>query len=192
MAIFQRTLTATVAAAALLGSLAFSASAQPVPPQAAAPAHAHHPDARRGQPVDPAQMHAQRSERLKTLLQLQPNQQAAWDQYLKATTPTPRARAAGERPDLRKLTTPQRLDLAQKLRKERTAQIEQREQATRSFYNTLNASQQKAFDTLAVAHTGPRKHGPRGPRMDGHRQGPAGHGHHPAAHHAAPATAAVQ
>ena len=190
MAKFQRSLTATLAAAALLGSLAFSANAQPAPHVGPAP----HSEARRAQPVDIAQVHAQRNERLQTLLQLQPSQQAAWEQYLKATTPTPRAHAAGAagaRTDWRQLTTPQRLDQAQKLRKERNAHMEQREQATRNFYNSLNASQQKAFDTLTVPRAGHHQAGHRGHRMEKHRhahlgQGPAGHGHH-----AAPAQAAT-
>lgn len=190
MAIFQRTLTAAVAAAALAGSFALSAQAQPAPAQpAAAAAHAapqHAP--RHAQAVDLAKVHAERSERLKTLLQLQPNQQAAWDQYVKATTPQPRAKPQGERKDLRQLTTPERLDLAQQLRKERTAKVEQREQATRSFYSSLNPSQQKAFDTLS-AHQPDAKRGhgkhfaqPRGPH----------HGHgHPGQHRAAPSAPAA-
>ena len=177
---FQRTLTATIAATALLGSLAFSANAQQQPaPQTptavatqAAHAHGHRADKK-----DSAKSHAERTERLKTLLQLQPNQQSAFDQYVKAITPEPRDKAAKEqRPDLRKLTTPERLDLAQKLRKERTAKAEQREQATRSFYSSLNANQQKVFDEVSV-----RGHGKH--QADHHKHGDAkrGHSHGPAA-----------
>ena len=171
---FQRTLTATVAATALLGSLAFSANAQQQPaPQTptatAAPApHAH---GHRAEKKDFAKAHAERAERLKTLLQLQPNQQAAFDQYVKATTPEPRNKADKEqRADLRKLTTPERLDLAQKLRKERTAKAEQREQATRSFYSSLNASQKKVFDEVSARGHGKHKAGP-------HKHGDAKRGH---------------
>lgn len=179
---FQRTLTATVAAAALAGTFALSANAQPA---ASAPAHAAGQHSPRHAAPDFAKFQAERTERLKTLLQIQPNQQAAWDKYAKAITPEPRTKAQGDRSDLRKLTTPERLDLAQKLRKERTAKAEQRDQATRSFYSSLNPSQQKAFDELTARHAGKHHAGPGGQRMDGKR---GHHGHGPAGH--APVTAA--
>ena len=185
---FQGTLTAAIAVAALAGSFSLSASAQAVTPQGpaaqqTAPHHGH-----RAKPVDFAKFHAERADRLKTLLQLQPNQQAAWDKYVKATTPAPRAKPAGERPDLRKLSTPERLDLAQKLRKERAAHAEQRDQATRAFYSSLNSSQQKAFDVATVRQPGKHKAGPGARGHHGH--GPQ-HGHGPAAHPAAPTAAPV-
>lgn len=168
----QRTLTATVAAAALLGSFAFSSNAQTASPSSpvaeathSKPAHAHRADKK-----DIAKSHAERTERLKNLLQLQPSQQAAFDKYVKAITPESRDKAKADRPDLSKLSTPERLDLAQKLRKERTAQAEQREAATRSFYSSLNSSQQKAFD----------EHAPRGPGQ--HKQGHSKHADHQRGH----------
>lgn len=179
---FQRTLTATLAAAALLGTAAFHANAQTETPAVAAPAQVapapgHHGP--RAPKVDLAKLHAQHMEHLKTLLQIQPSQQAAWDKYAKAMEPQPRAKAQGERPDLRKLTTPERLDLAQKLRKERMARAEQRDQATRAFYSSLNPSQQQAFDLLQTEHLrkgGMHKKGGHGKRFDGPRgHGPAGH-----------------
>lgn len=192
MAFFQRTLTAAVAATALAGAFALPAFAQApaVQPATTATAPAPHTGKHMGQrhtAPDFAKLHAERNERLKTLLQLQPNQQATWEQYVNATAPAPRTQQPGERPDLRKLTTPQRLDLAQQLRKERTAKAEQREQATRSFYSSLNASQQKAFDTLSQRTPGGKHHtGHGGKRFDHqrgshHGHGPAGHPGHPAA-----------
>ena len=174
---FQRTFATAIAAATLLGTAAFSAHAQPqtaaAPAAQTAPAHAHN-----AQKVDLAQRHAQRMDHLKTVLQIQPSQQAAWDKYVKAITPEPRAKAdRQQRPDLRKLSTPERLDLAQQLRKERNAKAEQREQATRSFYASLNPSQQKAFDAIsAQRHSKSAKHKEgHGKRLDDHR-GPRHHG----------------
>lgn len=194
MAIFQRTLTAAVAAAALTGVFTASAWAQaepqlpaaPVTAAAGHPGHAGHP-AHRGKPADFAQFHAERNERLKTILQLQPQQEAAWEQYVKATTPAPRAERQAPRADLRTLTTPERLDLAQKMRAERTAKAEQRDKATRTFYRSLNPSQQKAFDALNVHALG-KHHTGHGQRMGhpGHRHGPR----HPAAPAAPQAPAA--
>lgn len=187
MAIFQRTLTAAVAAAALTGVFTASAWAQAEPqlPNTQVTAPAGHPGhagkhAHRGQPADFAKFHAERSERLKTILQIQPKQEAAWAQYVKATTPEPRAERKEPRPDLRKLTTPERLDMAQKMRAERNAKVEQRDKATRTFYSSLSASQQKAFDELNVHAMGKHRagagHGPRMGQHD-HRHG----ARHPAA-----------
>ena len=193
---FQRTFAAAIATAALLGSAAFSAHAQPQAP-AAAPAHAASANAAHGHraPADFAKFHTERMEHLKTVLQIQPGQQAAWDKYVKAITPEQRAKPQGERPDLRKLTTPERLDLAQKLRKERTAKAEQRDQATRSFYASLNPSQQKAFDAIsAQRHGKPGMHkAGHGKRFDGPRGPHHGHGPavHPASHPGAPVAPAA-
>lgn len=167
---FQRTFATAIAAAALLGTAAFSAHAQPqtaaAPAAQTAPAHAH-----KAQKVDLAQRHAQRMDHLK-----------------------PRAKTdRQQRPDLSKLSTPERLDLAQQLRKERNAKAEQREQATRSFYASLNPSQQKAFDAISAQRHGKsakHKEG-HGKRLDDHR-GPRHHGHAPVAAPAGAPAPAVQ
>ena len=160
---FQRTCATAIAAAALLGSFAFSAHAQTAAPTAA-PASAHTASAHghRTQKVDAVQRHAARMDHLKTVLQIQSSQQAAWDKYVKAITPSARAKPEGQRPDVRKLTTPERLDLAQQLRKERMVKAEQRDQATRDLYASLNASQQKAFDALSA-----ERHGKQGMKKSG-------------------------
>lgn len=174
MAIFQRTLTA----AALAGTFAIQAHAQPAQPQATAAtaATAQAQPRFRGQPpADFAKLHAARTEQLKTILQIQPNQEAAWDKYVKAITPEPRNLANAERPDLRNMTTPERLDLKQKLRTERMAKVVQREQATLSFYNSLSSSQQKAFDALNAERRGMHKAG-NGQRFDNKRGNRNGYG----------------
>lgn len=189
MAIFQRTLTAAIAATALAGSLALPAWAQAEPqlPSTQVTAHshhhAHHAGKHTGQPhakPDFAKHQADRNERLKTILQIQPNQQTAWDSYVKATAHEPRTQQP-KRPDFRKLTTPERLDLVKKLRTERTAKAEQREQATRSFYSSLNTSQQKAFDQLSQRHSGPHKAGHGSKRVGPQHR----HDHSPSGHQAA-------
>lgn len=182
MAIFTRTLTAAVAATALAGAFTLPAWAQSETTQPSttvtAPApHTHAAHGKHHAQVDRAahmaQHHAQRTAQMKTLLQLQPNQQAAWDKYVQATTPQPRAQRPDAPQDARKLTTLERLDLAQKLRKERNAHAEQRDQATRSFYTSLNASQQQAFDVLTS-----RGHGKHHAGF-GQRNGPERSKHHP-------------
>lgn len=158
---FQRTLSAAIATAALAGSFTIAAHAQTAAAPTAAPAAAtapapavHHQGKRAHKTVDFAKVHAERAAHLKTILQLQPKQQADWDKYVQATTPAPRNHAESKRPDMRKLTTPERLDHAQQLRKARTAKAEQREQATRSFYSSLTTSQQQAFDAVTAQRHG--------------------------------------
>lgn len=190
MALLQRTLTATAAAAALVGAFALPASAQnqaaPAAPAAqTAPAHPH---AARQAP-DRAAMHAQHMERVKPLLQLTAAQEGAWKKYVEATRPAERKAPRMDREAFSKLTTPQRIEQAQSLRKERNAAIEQRENATKTFYASLNPAQQKAFDVAMPAHGHGKGHGmhrggPRGegqghPGMRGDRPG-MGHPGHPA------------
>ena len=176
-----RTWTATAAAAALLGSLALPAQAQPATAQgAAAPVHPHaHTQSHPHGPAhgartlaDKAQHQAAHYARLQTLLQLQPQQQAAWDAYVQASTPPQRAaRPASDRAQPQ--ATPARIAQQQQLRKARTQHIEQREQATLRLYQALNASQQKAFDLLQAPRNG-HAHPHAGPAAQGgkHRHAP--------------------
>lgn len=117
-------------------------------------------------------MHAQHMERVKPLLQLTAAQEGAWKKYVEATRPAERKAPRMDREAFNKLTTPQRIDQAQSLRKERNAAIEQRENATKAFYASLNPAQQKAFDVAMPMHG--HGHG-KGPGM--HRGGPRGEGH---------------
>ena len=152
----QRTLTVTWAAATLLGGLAFSAQAEPTA-AASAPTpssiHAHGQRHHTG-PKDPAQHQAQRAQHLSAVLQLQPSQKTALDAYIAATAaPVRTAKAPGERHSTAALTTPERIQHAQQLRKARQLHAEQREKATLNFYESLNRTQQQAFDALTQRHT---------------------------------------
>lgn len=111
------------------------------------------------------QMQAQHLERMKNLLQLQPEQQAAWEAYAASMHRQPGHMALAAKTDWDAMNTLQRLDAQAQMRQQHHADAEQRDQATRTFYNSLNAAQQKAFDSLphAGAGAGHRKmhmHGP--------------------------------
>lgn len=186
MAILQRSLIGTAAAAALAGAFALpvwaqnaSTPAEPLAQTAPAVSQPQHVRAPHAKP-DPVQFHAHRMERVKTLLQLNPSQESAWQKYVEATRPEARhAQPRGERPDWSKLTTPERIEKMQQLRKERNAKIEQRENATKAFYASLNPAQQKAFDVAQPAH-GHFKH--KGKHQGEHRMGHKPQHHHD--HHA--------
>lgn len=176
MALFQRTLAATAAAAALAGAFTLPVWAQNAPaPQGkavTAPDGARHHAPR--PPMDRAAMHTKHMEHLKPLLQLTAAQEGAWNKYVEATRPGER-KAHMDREAWSKLTTPQRIEQAQTLRKERNAKAEQRENATKTFYASLNPAQQKAFDVAMPLRGHGMKHGMH---KAGHRQ-PGGHAGHP-------------
>jgi hypothetical protein len=106
-----------------------------------------------------AQRHMdRRTSDLKAKLKLSAEQESAWAGYVAAMKP-PAPAAHPNRTELDKLTTPERLDKMREWRKQREAEMDKRDDATRAFYATLNDEQKKIFD----ANTG-RPAGRRGPR----------------------------
>jgi hypothetical protein len=99
-----------------------------------------------------------RTSDLKAKLKLSAEQEGAWTSYVAAMKP-PAPAAHPSRTELDKLTTPERLDKMREWRKQREAEMDKRDDATRAFYATLNDEQKKIFD----ANTG-RPAGRRGPR----------------------------
>lgn len=97
---------------------------------------------------------------LKAKLKLSAEQDSAWNAYVAAMKP-PAVGPHPSRAELDKLTTPERLDKMRELRKQREAEMDKRDDATRAFYATLTAEQKKVFD----ANTG-RPWGDRGSRGD--------------------------
>ncbi len=158
----------------LLASVAFAASAQtpqtaPPPPAAGAPGAAPRMEQRHG--GDPAKRHEQMQQRraqhlaaLKEKLKLDASQEPAWSSFTAAQQPAGRPTQRPSREELAKMTTPQRLDLMQQRRTERSAAFAKRADATRSFYAALKPEQQKTFDaeTLRFGPHGERHHGPHG------------------------------
>ncbi len=127
--------------------------------------------------MDSAKMHehmATRQVALKAKLNLNAPQEGAWNDYLAAMQPPANGMMGKSRDERRKMfedvkamTTPQRLDRMAAMRAERDAQMNRRQQATRNFYDTLTAEQQKVFDANTMMGAGHGKPGGKG----GHRQG---------------------
>jgi Spy/CpxP family protein refolding chaperone len=148
-------------AASMLTALAFGAAAQaqpappPPPPGMAAP-----------RPMrDPA-------ERLRTVLQLRPQQEAALQAFVTAVRPDmgKMHEAMAERREApQAVTTPERIALRQKMAAGHQARAAARDAATLAFYGQLDARQKAAFDALGdrrgrmghMRHMGPRP-GPMG------------------------------
>lgn len=173
---------------AVLSAIAFAASAQMGPSGQGGPgpmagpqgpqAPMMHMHRGHGGP-DAATRHAQRAERqarhfaaLKTRLQLSPNQEAAWTSFtnaMKLQEPLVRDRAAFHA-EMEKLSTPERIDRMQQLRKQTGERMDARMSAVKTFYAQLNPAQQKVFDF--ESHTWMAERGRPGRHGGGH--GPHG------------------
>jgi protein CpxP len=110
---------------------------------------------------------AERQAAFKAELKLTPEQEPAWNAFIARTQPQARPARQGSREDWSKLTTPQRLDKIQALKVERDAAMAKRVDAIKSFYASLNADQQKVFDSKHLSgfqragmHRGHGKHHP--------------------------------
>lgn len=189
--IFSRRAFAVTAAATAITALSFGALAQNVgaPAQPAPAASASKPQVQA--PRHDPQRHAQRMERmqqriaehqsrLKDSLQLRPEQETAWNDFLAKIKPAARP-AGGERlsrADWAKLSTPQRLDRLDAMKAERDRQMSQRHDAIRQFYAQLTPPQQKAFDAQRGMGIGGAQHvGHRGPMNRMNHGGPGFKGH---------------
>ena len=139
-------------ASALLASIGLAATAQTAAPAAgAAPTTtaAHEGHGR----FDPAKMQermAQRLGALKQKLQLSGAQEASWNTYVAALTPTQRHRP--DRAEFAKLNTPERIDRMRAWRTARMAEMDKRGDATKTFYAALSADQKKVFDDETARH----------------------------------------
>lgn len=88
---------------------------------------------------------------LKDQLQLQANQQTAWEQFTQSMQqPTTHARL--DQQALDKLSTPERIDRMRALRQQHAAEADRRGEATKAFYAQLTPAQQKTFDAQRSGH----------------------------------------
>ena len=121
-----------------------------------------------------AKMQARKAERQKQLhdaLKLNASQEQAWNTFVAASKPAERAKP-GDHAARASLSAPERMERMIERSKQRTAAMEQRLAALKTFYAVLTPEQQKVFDEQAMRG----KHGKRGHRFHG------GHGGHGAMH----------
>ena len=155
--------------AGLLAGIGIAAVAQtqtpPAPP--AAPNAPHMQGEHRGHHGDPAQFRARMEERmarrlgqLKAKLQISPAQEGAWSSWTTAMKPTQFQRP--DRAEFQRLSTPERIDRIRAQRAQRNAAMDQRFDATKTFYAALNAEQKKVFDAEAMRFMRGGRHGGRG------------------------------
>ena len=112
--------------------------------------------------MDPAKMQVRMEARqaaLKAQLKLTPEQEAAWTTFSAShKMPVGMKDQQAAMPDLANLTTPERLDKMKELRAqhmgEMTAVMDQRAEATKTFYAVLTPEQQKVFDAQSMQGRG--------------------------------------
>ncbi|NQW82229.1 MAG: Spy/CpxP family protein refolding chaperone [Polaromonas sp.] len=174
----------TLILAAALSTLAGYSMAQPAPGTGPSAGPATHGQSMGMGKHDPAKMQARMTQRLaelKAKLKVTPAQEAAWTTFTDAVKPTPRttprASMAASHAELSKLPTPERLDRMRVLHAEHmaamTAQMDQRAEATKTFYAVLSADQKKVFDDQYNRLGGGRDHhraGPMGAQHERHQQ----------------------
>ena len=109
---------------------------------------------------DPEKMQARKAERLARLkqqLQIVPAQEAAWNAWTAAMQPPGDMKRRG-RAELEGLTTPERIERMRAWRAERMARMDERADATLTFYAALSAEQKRTFDEVA-SRRGGHRHG---------------------------------
>lgn len=92
-----------------------------------------------------AERHTQHLTELKTKLNLQAAQEPAWNTFTQSMQ-HPARMARPERASLEKMTTPERLDMMQAMKAQRDAHMQQRAEATKTFYASLSTEQKQVFD----------------------------------------------
>jgi protein CpxP len=141
---------------AVLGMAGASIAVQAQAPAAAEGRHGHALSQEQRQ-AKWSEHRAKRQAKLHDALKLTAAQEPAWATFVASARPAAHP-ARGERGAWKAMPAPQRMEKAIELSKHRTAMMEQRLGALKSFYAVLTPEQQKVFD----------QHGMRG----GHR------GHH--------------
>lgn len=154
----------TVLLTGLLASITALSQAQPAAGQGPGPGSPGPAGDRRGHMQERMQERmSQREAELKSKLKLTAAQEDGWNTFVAAMKPPANIKRP-DRAEIAKLATPERLDKMRELRKQRDAEMDKREDATRTFYATLSAEQKKIFDANTARPFHNR--GPQVPRKE--------------------------
>jgi len=138
------------AALAAVASVAFAVQAQDQAPPA--PGAGHSPEQRAAWMHDRQEAHAKA---LHAILNLRPDQEAAFQAFQAAMTPQPGEHHEHmDKASAMTMTTPQRLDMMADRMAKHEAEFRRRADAIKAFYATLGPDQQRAFDALSMMHGG--------------------------------------
>lgn len=92
-----------------------------------------------------AERHAQHLAELKSKLNVQASQEPAWSAFTQSMQ-HPARMARPEHANFEKMTTPERLDMMQAMKAQRDTHMQQRAEATKTFYASLSTEQKQVFD----------------------------------------------
>ena len=146
--------------AGLVGSLGLGAFAQSQTPPASTQAQPQSTERSADKPDRTQKKMEHKLGKLKQKLQITPAQEPAWNAWAGAVKPG----ATTQRPsraEFAALTTPERIDRMRAARTVRNAEIDRRLDATKTFYASLTAEQQKVFDDASLRFAR-HHHGKRG------------------------------
>ena len=174
----MRILLMATAAASLFVTAAVAQPAPPPPPPAMGTMH-HHDGMGAGM-HNPAKL----ADHIRTVLQLRPDQEPALQAFVGAMKPPADHMGMGdkmkhEHEAMMSKSTPEKLDMMLARAKEHVTKMEAHVAAVKTFYAALSPAQQKAFDSLAMAHMH-KMHGMMGGMMG--RRPPMGGPEGPMAH----------
>lgn len=155
----MKALRTSLITASLLASLAGSAMAQMGPGNMSGH-EGHHSPRMEKMREHMTERHQKHLAELKSKLQLQTSQEAAWKTFADAMQPPAQPPARVDRAAMEKLSKPERIDQMQALHAQREAEMKKRGDATKTFYAGLSAEQKKTFDaeTARFMSGGPHMH----------------------------------
>ena len=141
--------SASVAAMAAGVSVAYAVQAQDQAPPAQGPAHSA--EQRAAWMHDRQEAHAKA---LQAILNLRPDQEAAFQAFQAAMTPPPHEHHDMDHAAGAAMTTPQRLDRMADRMAKHEAEFRRRAEAIKAFYAALSPEQQRAFDAMPMMRGG--------------------------------------
>lgn len=112
--------------------------------------------------------HQRELQELKTQLKLEPSQEGAWKSFADSMQAPAQRPAHPDRAAMEKMSTPERLDAMKQMHAQREAQMAQRAEATKAFYNSLQPEQKKVFDQKTARAMHGEHHGHEEPGQGKH------------------------
>jgi hypothetical protein len=144
------------ALAATLAACAVAAQAQTPPPPAGGMPHPGMQHDGQWMQQRMEERMQRRMESLKRILQISPQQEGAWANWVAAMRPNPANMEQRHRmhEEFARMTTPERIDRMRQMRAQRAAEMDRKGDATKAFYAQLTPPQQKAFDEISMRFFG--------------------------------------
>ncbi|HYE40434.1 MAG TPA: Spy/CpxP family protein refolding chaperone [Ramlibacter sp.] len=102
---------------------------------------------------------AQRLGELKAQLRITAAQEGAWTAWTTTLQPGARNFQRPDRAEFARLSTPERIDRVRALRAARTAEMDKRLDATKTFYGALTSEQKAVFDAVGMNYMGGKGRG---------------------------------